>query len=224
MQPADFISSCTAVFVAAGSSRRMGFDKLAALLNGVPVLCHALRAFENAVSISEIIVVCPEERWKLLDGMDFTKPICRVDGGAERQDSVAAGLALVTTPYVAVHDAARPMVSPADIDRGVSAAVQHRAASLARRVTETVKRADDADFIVEAVPREGLWFMETPQIFQTELLREAYQKITAQGLHVTDENSAVQHLGVRVKLVESSKPNFKITTPADLTLAEASMR
>jgi 2-C-methyl-D-erythritol 4-phosphate cytidylyltransferase len=221
MHPTDSIPSCSAVFVAAGSSRRMGFDKLAADLDGTPVICHAVRAFENAASISEIIVVCPKERWELLNGMELAKPIRRCDGGAERQDSVAAGLALVTTPFVAVHDAARPMVSPADIDRCVSEAVKHRAASLARRVTETVKRADDADFIESAVPRDGLWFMETPQVFEIPLLRQAYQTVASQGLAVTDEVSALEAIGARVKLVESRHPNLKITTPADLALAEA---
>ena len=201
----------------------MGFDKLAAGLGGMPVLRRALKAFLAAESIAEIVVVCPPERWEVLGG-NFTKPVRRVDGGVERQDSVAAGLAAVSTSYVAVHDGARPLISPGDIDRCVAAAHEHRAAALARRATETLKRSDAAGFSAEAVSRERLWFMETPQVFKTALLAEAYAAVAAQGLAVTDEVSAMEILGVRVKLVESTGWNLKITTPADLALAEAILR
>jgi 2-C-methyl-D-erythritol 4-phosphate cytidylyltransferase len=214
---------CAAIIVAAGSSRRMGMDKLAWPLAGVPVLRRTLEAFLTAESIHSVVVVCPEERWKLLDGVDFTKPVLRTDGGGERQDSVMNGLAAMTgeVRYVAVHDGARPLVSPADIDACVAAAVVHRAASLARRATETMKRSDAEGFCVESVSRDNLWCMETPQVFETALLCQAYQNITAQGLAVTDEVSAMQQTGVRVKFIESVHPNLKITTPADLALAEA---
>lgn len=214
---------CAAIIVAAGSSRRMGMDKLAWPLAGVPVLRRTMEAFLAAESIHSVVVVCPEERWKLLDGVDFTKPVLRTDGGGERQDSVMNGLAAMTgeVRYVAVHDGARPLVSPADIDACVAAAVVHRAASLARRATETMKRSDAEGFCVESVSRDNLWCMETPQVFETALLREAYLRVNAQGLAVTDEVSAVQQTGVRVKFIESMHPNLKITTPADLALAEA---
>ena len=201
----------------------MGFDKLGAGLGGMPVLRRALKAFLAAESIAEIVVVCPPERWEVLGG-NFTKPVRRVDGGVERQDSVAAGLAAVSTSYVAVHDGARPLISPGDIDRCVAAAHEHRAAALARRATETLKRSDAADFSAEAVSRERLWFMETPQVFKTALLAEAYAAVAAQGLAVTDEVSAMEILEVRVKLVESTWWNLKITTPTDLALAEAILR
>jgi 2-C-methyl-D-erythritol 4-phosphate cytidylyltransferase len=149
-----------------------------------------------------------------------------VDGGADRQDSVVSGLAALAaqTDLVAVHDGARPLVSPADIDRCVAAAVEFRAAALARRVTETVKRSDAADFSAGAVSRENLWFMETPQVFEIPLLLEAYEAVAAQGLAVTDEVSAMEAIGVQVKFIESIYPNLKITTPADLALAEALLR
>jgi 2-C-methyl-D-erythritol 4-phosphate cytidylyltransferase len=216
---------CSAILVAAGSSQRMGFDKLASPLAGVPVLRRTLETFLAAKSIAEIIVVCPAERWNLLAG-GFTKPVTRVDGGADRQDSVAAGLAALSesTHLVAVHDGARPLISPADIDRCVAAASTHRAAALARRVTETLKRSDAAGFSAEAVSREHLWFMETPQVFEIPLLREAYQAVRKQGLSVTDEVSALESIGARVMFVESQHPNLKITTPADLALAEALFR
>lgn len=204
----------------------MGFDKLASPLAGIPVLRRTLDAFLDADSIAEIVVVCPEERWELLGGGGFSKPVRRVDGGADRQDSVVSGLAALAaqTDLVAVHDGARPLVSPADIDRCVAAAVEFRAAALARRVTETVKRSDAADFSAGAVSRENLWFMETPQVFEITLLLEAYEAVAAQGLAVTDEVSAMEAIGVQVKFIESIYPNLKITTPADLALAEALLR
>lgn len=203
----------------------MGFDKLSADLGGVSVLRRTLDAFLAAKSIFEIVVVCPEERWKLLIG-DFPKPVKRVAGGENRQDSVAAGLAVLSleSNLVAVHDGARPLVAPEDIDRCVMAAGECRAAALARRVTETLKRSDAVDFNKEAVSRENLWFMETPQIFEIPLLTDAYADVTARGLTVTDEVSALEAVGVAVKFVESTCPNLKITTPADLLLAEALLK
>jgi 2-C-methyl-D-erythritol 4-phosphate cytidylyltransferase len=162
----------------------------------------------------------------LLGDGEFSKPVRRVAGGVVRQDSVAAGLAALAAGarLVAVHDGARPLVSPADIDRCVAAAGEHRAAALARRVTETLKRSDADGFSTAAVSREQLWFMETPQVFEIPLLLEAYAAVTARGLAVTDEVSVLEAIGVRVKFVESAHPNLKITTPADLALAEALLR
>jgi 2-C-methyl-D-erythritol 4-phosphate cytidylyltransferase len=125
------------------------------------------------------------------------------------------------TQLVAVHDGARPLVSPIDIDRCVEAAHAFGAAALARRTTETMKRSDDNDFNTEPVDRHNLWCMETPQVFRTDLLREATNAITRDNITATDEVSAVEQLGTKVKFVESTSPNLKITTPADLTLAEA---
>ncbi len=214
--------TCSAILVAAGSSQRMGFDKLAAPLAGVPVLRRTLEAFMAASSIAEIVVVCPADRFHLL-GENFTKPVKRVDGGPSRQDSVMAGLAALSlgSARVAIHDGARPLVSPEDIDRCVAAATENRAAALARRVTETLKRADPVDFSTEGVSREHLWFMETPQVFEIPLLIDAYSDVVARGLTVTDEVSVMEAVGVRVKFVESTSPNIKITTPADLALAVA---
>jgi 2-C-methyl-D-erythritol 4-phosphate cytidylyltransferase len=218
--------NAAAIIVAAGSSRRMGFDKLAADLGGMPVLRRTVEAFLSATSIRSVVVVCPEDRWGLLEGMNFSKPVTRCDGGADRQDSVAGGLAALHAEceWVAVHDGARPMVHPGDIDRCVAAAIECRAAALARRATETMKRSDAQDFCLETVSRENLWCMETPQVFERALLLEAYAAVSTGGLHVTDEVSAVQALGVRVKFIESRHPNLKITTPADLALATALLK
>jgi 2-C-methyl-D-erythritol 4-phosphate cytidylyltransferase len=215
--------SCAAIIVAAGTGSRMGFDKLAADLMGKPVLRRTLDAFLAAQTISSIVVVCPEERWKLLSPPDFTKPVTRTDGGADRQHSVAMGLRAVHGPpdLIAVHDAARPLVSPADIDRAVTAAFSEDAVSLARRVTETVKRSNDLNLCMEPVSRTNLWFMETPQVFAKDLLEEACRHVAENQITVTDEVSALEHIGVRARFIESTSPNPKITTPADLALAQA---
>ena len=213
---------CTVILVAAGSSRRMGFDKLAAPLEGVPVLARTLAAFMECAEISEIILVTPLERMELLDETTFTKPVIRIDGGAERHLSVAAGLAAATqgTELIAIHDAARPFVSQTDLRAVIEAAQEYGAASLARRVTETLKRADESDFTATAVPRENLWFIETPQVFRADLIRTAYHYVLENQLPVTDETSALEAIGVKTKLVSSISPNPKITIPADLVSAK----
>ncbi len=213
----------TAILVAAGSSQRMGFDKLAAQLNGKPVLAQTLAAFMQCESITEIIVVCPQERFsKLLDPATFTKPVRRIDGGTDRHLSVANGLAAVSpsAKFIAIHDAARPFTSQSDIRSTIVAAKEHEAASLARRVTETLKRSDQNDFTTAAVLRENLWFMETPQIFRADLIHAAYAHIMENNIQVTDETSAIEAYGKKVKLVPSTSPNPKITTPADLKILE----
>ncbi|MEI6605794.1 MAG: 2-C-methyl-D-erythritol 4-phosphate cytidylyltransferase [Verrucomicrobiota bacterium] len=221
-------TTTTAIIVAAGSSQRMGFDKLAAPLAGISVLRRTLDAFLAADCINEIIVVCSAVRWNLLENANsysFAKPLRRVDGGASRQESVANGLAAVSASasWVAVHDGARPLVSPEDISRCVAAAGVFGAASLARRVTETLKRSDSEDFCAEALARDQLWFMETPQVFELALLREAYAAVCARQIEVTDEVSAVQAIGKPVKFIEANHPNPKITRPADLALAIAAL-
>ncbi len=215
--------TCAAIIVAAGGSRRMGFDKLSADLRGKSVLRRSVDAFMAAQSVSRVIVVTTLERFVTLGG-DFPKPILRADGGEQRQHSVENGLALVAEELVAVHDGARPLVRPEAIDACIAAARLHRAAALARRVTETMKRADSDDFARENVNRENLWFMETPQTFHTQLLRQAYAAVRARGLTVTDEVSAVEAIGIPAKLLASPSPNLKITVPADIELAAALLR
>lgn len=196
----------------------MGFDKLAAELHGKPILAHSIGVFMQCPEITEIILVTSPERMSLLDEKTFTKPLIRIDGGSERHFSVAAGLKAVSpqAEFIAIHDAARPLTSLADILATIRAAKETGAASLARRVTETVKRTDGSDFTEEALSRENLWFIETPQIFEAPLIQTAYKHILKNALPVTDETSALEAIGVKTKLVHSTSPNPKITTPADL--------
>lgn len=211
-----------AIIVAAGSSRRMGFDKLLAPLAGKPVLQHSIQAFVDCDHVTDIIVVCPEDRFDTLD-LEFShKIIQRVDGGADRHDSVAAGLALLSddTDYVAVHDGARPLITCEQIARVLQAAAEHSGATSARPVTETVKRADSEGRVTESVSRDNLWLMETPQIFRASLLADAYRVIQLKGKRVTDEVSAMELIGHHTYLVSNPGPNPKITYPQDIEQAE----
>lgn len=217
---------CAAVIVASGSSRRMGFDKLAAEIAGRPVLAHTVAAFLNADAISRIVVVCPEERFRLLDDLEFTKPVERVEGGEHRHHSVANGLAALGTEdlLVAVHDGARPLVRPEAIEACIEAARKFGAATLAHAVTDTLKKADAEGFSRYPVDRSNLWAMETPQAFRTSLLRRAYAGVLERQTIVTDEVSVVEAMGISTKLIVSEFPNPKITVPADIALATALLR
>ena len=216
-------SSCTAVIVASGAGTRLGFDKLLWSLEGEPVLSRSIRAVMAAERVSVVVVVCPVERWNKLPPLPAGKPLVRVDGGAERQDSVACGLAAVPaeSTLVLVHDGARPLVSPADIDNCIAAAAVHGGAVLAHPVVDTIKRADEEGFCSEAVDRSGLWCMETPQVFRKDWLSEAIAALTPNRISVTDEVSALRHAGYPVKFVASTCPNPKITHSSDLGLASA---
>ena len=210
-----------AIIVAAGTSQRMGFDKLAAPLQGIPVLTHSIRAFCDTPSIDEIYVVCSEARFRALVSGTFSKPIIRVDGGSTRQESVQQGLKALSPEItlVAVHDGARPLVRVRDIEACIERARQYGACSLARKVTETLKRADTQGFARSSVDRALLWFMETPQCFRLNVLKRAYQQVRERNMQVTDEVSAVEAIGISTLLMESSGINLKITIPADLELA-----
>jgi 2-C-methyl-D-erythritol 4-phosphate cytidylyltransferase len=216
----------SAIIVAGGSSRRMGFDKTFALLAGKPVIAHTIAAFEEAVSVEEIIVVSRADRLnemrELTEAHPFTKVRTMVPGGMHRQDSVAAGLQALGARcrYVAVQDAARPLVRAEEIERVFAAAQEHGGAALAAPVRDTLKRVDADHFVTVGASRENLFAMETPQIFERDLLERAYELVAEKQLSITDEVSAVEALEHKVLLVPNDEPNFKITFPSDLRLAE----
>ncbi len=219
----------TAIIVAGGSSQRMGFDKLLALLGDRPVLAHTIDAFERTESVGDIVLVARAERIREFEELvrqhDFKKVRRVVAGGNHRQDSVRAGLGAMEREanYIAVHDAARPLVTPEQIERVFAVAREHGAAALAEPVTDTLKRADENHFVAGGVSRENLFAMQTPQIFARDLLERAYAAVAANNLSVTDEVSAVEHLGEKVQLVPNDEWNVKITFPRDLLLAQAAL-
>jgi 2-C-methyl-D-erythritol 4-phosphate cytidylyltransferase len=216
----------SAIIVAGGSSRRMGLDKTFALLNDRPVLAHSVAAFESAPSVREIILVGREEKLsemrELIARESFRKVTKIVAGGEHRQDSVAHGLKQLDAEaqFVAVHDAARPLVRPEQIEDVFAQARKTGAATLATPVKDTLKQADPKFYVSGSVSREGLYAMETPQIFARDLLLRAYAEVQQDEIVITDEVSAVERLGHKVLLVPNEQSNFKITFPNDLKLAE----
>ena len=231
----------SAIIVAAGSSRRTGFDKLFAEIAGAPVIAHTIRAFERAPSVNEIIVVAREDRHgeikKIVRKETFKKVRPIIRGGEYRQDSVRAGLGSVNpdAKYVAVHDAARPLITPEQIERVFEQCRAHRGAASAEPINDTLKRADVEPFasgshhgglagqvlvVTGSVDRHQLYAMQTPQIFERALIEEAYRAVYAKNISVTDEVSAAEWLGCDVVVVLNDDFNFKITYPRDLPLAE----
>lgn len=217
-----------AIIVAAGSSQRLGFDKIAATIAGKTVLDHSVHAFASSPSVTEIIVVTRADRFEEVQAM--VKPMGKkavvVPGGAERQDSVRHGLEALGSniSFVAVHDAARPLITPEEIEAVYMAARQHGAASLAAPVPDTLKRAGQDGFVSESIDRRNVFGMQTPQVFARDLLEQAYEHVENEQVAVTDEVSAVELMGQRVFLVPADGPNFKITFKRDLELAEVVLR
>ncbi|HMJ07041.1 MAG TPA: 2-C-methyl-D-erythritol 4-phosphate cytidylyltransferase [Chthoniobacterales bacterium] len=216
----------TAIIVAGGSGRRMGLDKTFAVVANKPAIAHAIAAFEAAPSVAAIIVVGRAARMEALRELVVQEQFLKVRdlcaGGAERQDSVGQGLQRLPaeTTYVAVHDAARLLITPAQIERVFEQARRTGAAALASPVRDTLKQADANGLVTGAIPREGVYAMETPQIFERTLLIRAYENVRAQQLSITDEVSAIALLKEKVTVVPNESLNFKITFPADLQLAE----
>ena len=215
----------TAIIVAAGSSERMGFDKLFALVSGKPVIAHTIAAFERTSCVDEIILVGRAdglgELQKIIGQPTKVKQV--IEGGAERSDSVRVGLNHLNpkSDFIAVHDAARPMITPEKIERVFEVCrTSGGAASLAEPINDTLKRADVDLAVKESVERKGIYGMQTPQVFARKLLEEAYDLVAKKKISVTDEVSAVELLGRKVVLVPNHDFNFKITYPRDLPLAE----
>ncbi len=217
------------MIVAAGSSRRMGGrDKLWLSLAGRLTLARTLDIFESSPLISTIVLVlnperlaaarqlCKEERWQKVEGF--------VPGGARRQDSVRAGLALLAeqapqTRWVMIHDGARPLVTPEILEAGLQAAYEHQAAVAAVPAKDTIKQVSDG--IITATPeRSQLWTIQTPQVFAFPLIYQAHASESART-DVTDDAALLERMGMQVAIFPGSYTNLKITTQEDLLFAEA---
>ena len=218
----------TAIIVAAGSSKRAGFDKLLAKIAGCSVIHHTLTAFENATCVNDVLVVSRETvgMRHFIVKTNLRKARRVVRGGVRRQDSVRAGLSALDNEveFVAVHDAARPLITAREIERVFAVARKHGAAALATPITETLKLAD-ANYVVSgAIDRQNVFAMQTPQVFRRDLLSRAYEQVKKDSLTVTDEVSAIEHAGGRIVIVPAEDHNFKITYANDLLLAEAILK
>ena len=219
--------TCSAVIVAAGSSERMGGeDKLFIEIDGLPVLAHTLMVFQNSKRIYEIILVAREDALEsvleLCKEYNISKVSKIIVGGSTRSESVLHGVTAVskTASLVAIHDAARPCVSSSLIEKTIAKAEKHKAAAPAIPVTSTIKRVKNG-VIVETVDRENLVEIQTPQVFDTALIKGALTKAIKNNVAITDDCMAVELLGATVYTTEGSVNNIKITSKEDIPLIKA---
>ncbi len=220
------------VILAAGRGERMGapINKAFLPLGDRPLLLHSIITFEAAAAVDAYIVVAPPEEMAfcraLLAPYGLQKLVAVVPGGLSRQESAAAGVrALQNFGLVAVHDAARPLLSvellEGAVKRAAAAGYPGAAVVVAVPVKDTVKMVDSSGIVRETPVRDGLWIVQTPQVFQRDLLLRAYAEAERDGFSGTDDASLVERLGVSVEVYRGSYDNFKVTTPEDLRIAQA---
>ena len=220
------------ILLAAGKGSRFGSSspKQFYLLGGKPVLAHSLETFGRCAEISEIVLVTAEEdvdyAGEIADAYGFGKVTRVVPGGKERQDSVRNGLHFVSpnADVVLIHDAARPFVAPEDVKKLIKLTKFHGCCVLGVRAKDTVKICDANNGVVSAPDRDFVWLMQTPQAFWSDVIIKAHEKAEAENFYGTDDAMLTERLGYKTLVVEGSYDNFKITTSADIALAEAVLR
>lgn len=226
-----------AIVLAAGSGSRMrsNIKKQYMEINEKPLIYYALKAFEDSFTDEVVLVVSPGDidycKAEIVDKYGFTKVKRIVEGGAERYDSVRLGLHAISedTDYVMIHDGARPFVTEDIMQRSVDAARDFRACVVGMPVKDTIKVSDENGFAKATPDRKTLWMIQTPQTFEYSLIRTLYDKleedkeeIKAKGINITDDAMVVETFSdVKVKLVEGSYNNIKVTTPEDIGVAQA---
>lgn len=218
------LKKCGAVIVAAGSASRMGgIDKVMAPLGGEPMIARTVRAFQDCDAVSEIVIVTRPDL--ILPITELCKGCSKVTavvaGGNSRQESVGNGLNALSKDIklAAIHDGARPLITWQLIDWVIRAANTYGAAAPAIPVKDTVKTVEGG-IVVNTPDRSKLRAVQTPQVFDIDLLKGALLKAQQDGAEVTDDCSAVERLGMKVKIVEGDEKNLKVTTPMDLKIAE----
>lgn len=219
-----------AIVPAAGSGTRMRMNtkKQFLALAGTPLVGYALKTMETSLAVQEIVIVAsPGEegycRSAVVEKLGLNKVAAIVPGGKERQDSVYNGLLALSpdTDIVIVHDGVRPFFSLDILAAVIAAAQTHGAATCAVPAKDTVKLANEDNFVTRTLPRNHTWLVQTPQAFRYELIMEAHRRARGDNLLATDDTALVESLGGRVKIVMGSYENIKITTPEDLDMAMA---
>ncbi|HZX21659.1 MAG TPA: 2-C-methyl-D-erythritol 4-phosphate cytidylyltransferase [Clostridia bacterium] len=223
----------SAIIVAAGKGKRMGegYNKQYIPLAGKPIVAHTIEVFENVDSIDEIVLVVGKGETDLakkdiIHKYNFKKVVKIIEGGTKRQDSVYNGLKEIDADcnIVLVHDGARPFITGNIIEKSIKTAGDVGACVVAVRVKDTVKVVNKNMEVDYTPDRDILWAVQTPQVFEYKLLLEAYKKLRADNIKVTDDAMLVEKLGHTVKIIEGSYENIKITTPEDLILGEGILR
>jgi 2-C-methyl-D-erythritol 4-phosphate cytidylyltransferase/2-C-methyl-D-erythritol 2,4-cyclodiphosphate synthase len=222
------LTKASALIAAAGAGERLGkgINKAFVEVAGKPILAHTLSVFESCKAVGEIIIITGEPdieaAGELVGRFGFSKVSGIVAGGVQRQDSVRNGLDAATGDIVAIHDAARPMVTVELIERSIEKAAEMGACVAAVPVIDTIKSARGDD-VVSTVDRSELYSVQTPQTFRAELIRRAYERAYADGYYATDDAALVERLGDRVAVVVGSYDNIKVTTPSDLEIAQVKL-
>lgn len=228
----DFFSAdkktpkCSVVVVAAGKSERMGSDKILAQLCSMPVIARTLLAFEKSDYVDEIIVVTASSKIETIADVckkySVSKASCVISGGSTRTESALAGVSAVKkgASLIAIHDGARPLVTDEIIGNAVNAAAKYRAAVPVIKNTDTVKMIDDRSFITGTLDRDLVVRVQTPQVFDADIIKGALTFAAKKGLQLTDDSMAVELMGFKVITVPGSNDNIKLTTPQDYSLAE----
>ena len=224
----------TAIVLAAGQGKRMHskVQKQFLEIQGYPVLYYSLRCFQESPLIQDIILVTGEEsisycKEEIVQKYGFTKVSAVIPGGKERYDSVYAGLCECRDcEYVLIHDGARPFVTEEILERGLQKVKETGACVIGMPSKDTVKLSDEEGYVKETPNRKCVWTIQTPQIFSYSLIREAHDSIRQKDMSkITDDAMVVeQESGVKVRLVEGSYQNIKITTPEDLDVAEVFLK
>lgn len=227
MSEMPFVS---AIIVAAGNSTRMScyVSKQLIPLLGKPAISYTLKAFEDALSINEVIIVCRKVDMAslkdIVDEFGFKKVKCFVQGGSERSESVRNGIEAADdlATHYAIHDGARALITPADIDKVVSEAYICKAATLGTPVTDTIKIVGKNGYIESTPDRSSLMAVQTPQVFERKLYLSALEN--AKGKGFTDDCAMLEEAGVFPKIVIGDSPNIKLTTQSDIPVAETILR
>lgn len=220
------------VIPAAGQGKRMGAacNKLFLTLAGRPILVHTLALFEASSQVEEIVVVASQgdltSIQALIQEYQFKKVSQVTLGGKERQESVYAGVKALNPAIqrVAVHDGARPLLTLEELNRFFTESEEYSAAIMAIPLKDTIKRVDEKGLVLETPPRESLRAVQTPQIFERELLETAHRQCAAEGFLGTDDASLIERLRKPVQILDGTLENIKITTPEDLWLAESILK
>jgi 2-C-methyl-D-erythritol 4-phosphate cytidylyltransferase len=217
-----------AIILAGGAGKRMGAptNKQFLLLDNKPIIVHTLQIFEECRAIDGVYLVVNQKdlpiiQEEILESYRFNKVMKLVIGGRLRQDSVRNGLEAIENPcdIVVIHDGARPFVTPAFIEKGIYLMEMFDAVIPALPVKDTVKVVSKEGFVVKTLERDSLWHVQTPQTFKYELIVKAYREGMAKKVYGYDDATFLEYLGKKVKVVEGSPYNIKITTPEDLIIA-----
>ena len=216
---------CSAVVVAAGSSSRMGEDKLLMKIKGIPAIVYTLRALDESEEVDEIVISTSGDKLESLAELcreyEISKVTKVIKGGASRTESALAGVSETDrrAKTICIHDGARPFVHPETVNAVIRAAVCDKAAAPAVPVKDTVRIVENGE-VTQTPARENVLAMQTPQAFDADLIKAALTKAVADGISYTDDCAAAEAMGVRICIIRGTEDNIKLTTPLDIPLAE----